>query len=88
METAGSTLKPGEDIRPHVTLTDVSQVLKRVYGVTECNVTELQGYDDKNYRVTVSNPQQNISNPHLTPPSNASLSVDFILKITNSLDSR
>uniref|UniRef100_A0A8D8TNZ1 Hydroxylysine kinase n=1 Tax=Cacopsylla melanoneura TaxID=428564 RepID=A0A8D8TNZ1_9HEMI len=82
-------LKPGEDIRPHPTLVDVTQVLKRVYGLTECTLIELQGYDDKNYRVTVSNPQQNITNPHLTlQPNSLSLSVHFIFKITNSMDSR
>lgn len=81
-------LTPGEDITPHVDLPEVKALLLRQYGIADGEIQVLPGYDDKNYLVTVSNPKQSISNSHLIEPDPAATQSAFILKITNSLDSK
>lgn len=45
------TLEPGSSIKPKVTNDNVESLLRRLYGVTIGEITELISYDDRNYFV-------------------------------------
>jgi len=47
-------LRPGEDIRPHLSQRTAMALVQRLYGLKDVTVDELHGYDDKNYHVKVS----------------------------------
>ncbi|TMW54879.1 hypothetical protein DOY81_000112 [Sarcophaga bullata] len=55
-----STLKPGSDIKPKVTIEIVESLLRRLYGITIDEIKELISYDDRNYLVKED---VNVKNP-------------------------
>jgi len=42
-----------EDIRPPISMDQVKNILNSDYGFINCKIQELDGYDDKNYHITV-----------------------------------
>uniref|UniRef100_A0A1B0AUR9 Hydroxylysine kinase n=1 Tax=Glossina palpalis gambiensis TaxID=67801 RepID=A0A1B0AUR9_9MUSC len=55
-------LEPGSNIKPKVTNDDVESLLRRLYGVTIGEITELISYDDRNYFVKED---PNVKNPFI-----------------------
>jgi hypothetical protein len=47
-------LQPGESIRPHLSRQAAITLVQRLYGLRDITIDELNGYDDKNYHVQVS----------------------------------
>ena len=47
-------LHPGEDICPHLSRQTAMALVHRLYGLKDITIDELDGYDDKNYHVKVS----------------------------------
>lgn len=43
--------KPGSKIRPQVTEDDAIRLAERLYGISTCEICELYGYDDKNFKI-------------------------------------
>lgn len=74
-------LEPGQDIRPIIDHEGVKLLVERLYGISVLELIELNGYDDKNYKI-VEDP--NVKNPLITEhcPSG------YVLKIMNSMDSQ
>ncbi|CAB0034633.1 unnamed protein product [Trichogramma brassicae] len=73
-------LKPGQLIKAQINEEDVKQLLKLRYGFEVSQITELDAYDDRNYRILC----KTVNNPHIL-----SLAEDgYVLKIINSLDSQ
>lgn len=66
-------LEPGVSIKPIINLEEVNNLVYDLYDLKVENVKELNGYDDKNYRITV-----NINN----------INNEFVFKIVNTLDSK
>lgn len=66
-------LEPGVSIKPIINLEEVNNLVYDLYDLKVENVKELNGYDDKNYRITV-----NINN----------INKEFVFKIVNTLDSK
>lgn len=64
-------LPPDEDIKPDFSAEEAGGFLKELFGLDCLKIAELNGYDDKNYKVDVSGGNQ----------------VGYVLKIMNSLDS-
>lgn len=74
-------LQPGLNIKPIISLDEVKVFAKNIYGLLCENVIELNGYDDKNFKLEV---HQTVDNPHIeTICPNG-----YVLKIMNSLDSQ
>ncbi|KRT82104.1 phosphotransferase, partial [Oryctes borbonicus] len=71
-------LSPGENIRPQLTLDDARQLVTKLYGFPCKSICELDGYDDKNFKVTINGSQH----------SDSDKEEEYVLKILNSLDSR
>lgn len=46
-------LKPGQKIRPEITLEEVERLVKRLYGIIVSEICELKSYDDRNYLIQV-----------------------------------
>lgn len=70
------------NIKPTVSKDDCRRMFFRLYGLQSCYFEELNGYDDKNFKITVdlsTNGNQHIKNISAT---------GYVLKILNSLDSR
>ncbi|KAK9728304.1 Phosphotransferase enzyme family [Popillia japonica] len=74
--TNSELLSPGENIRPQLTLDQAKQLVTKYYGFECESIVELDGYDDKNFKVTVRGNHEQDKNEH------------YVLKILNSLDSR
>ncbi|KAL9927306.1 hydroxylysine kinase isoform 1-T4 [Glossina fuscipes fuscipes] len=74
-------LEPGSNIKPKVTNDDVESLLRRLYGVTIGEITELISYDDRNYFVKED---PNVKNPFIL----THCTHGYVLKIINSLDSK
>ncbi|VVC92693.1 unnamed protein product [Leptidea sinapis] len=74
-------LEPGADIRPVIDTESVKLLLERLYGISVLELTELNGYDDRNYKV-VEDP--NVKNPLITNHQ----PYGYVLKIMNSMDSQ
>ncbi|KAK4876664.1 hypothetical protein RN001_009170 [Aquatica leii] len=68
-------LKPGEKIKSVTSLREIESLLTSLYGLTAFNIVELNGYDDKNYKISVKCPESNSEN-------------EYTFKIMNSLDSK
>ncbi|RVE42043.1 hypothetical protein evm_013301 [Chilo suppressalis] len=73
-------LEPGKIIRPIIDHEGVKLLVERLYGISVLELSELNGYDDKNYKI-VEDP--NVKNPLITNHSPHG----YVLKIMNSMDS-
>lgn len=71
-------LSPGENIKPEFSIDEVKVFLGEIFGLACLKIDELNGYDDKNYKVVAVGEEC----------LNDCLIDGFILKIMNSLDSR
>ena len=80
MEGVDGVLTPGQQIRPPGSKQIASDLLEKLYGLKTISVTELNAYDDRNYRVICQELKGN--------PAAATGEYDYVLKIINSLDSR
>lgn len=78
---ASNTLEPGAVIRPTIDQDGVKLLAERLYGISVLELSELNGYDDKNYKI-VEDP--NVKNPLITSHSEHG----YVLKIMNSMDSQ
>ncbi|CAF4956565.1 unnamed protein product [Pieris macdunnoughi] len=74
-------LQPGTVIRPTVDHEAVKLLVERLYGISVLELTEMNGYDDKNYKI-IEDP--NVKNPLITNHS----PFGYVLKIMNSMDSK
>lgn len=74
-------LEPGKVIKPIIDHDGVKLLVERLYGISALELIELNGYDDKNYKI-VEDP--NVKNPLITNPSPHG----YVLKIMNSMDSQ
>lgn len=77
--SSSELLSPGECIRPKLTLKDAEELATNVYGFRCESICELDGYDDRNFKVTVKSNQGYRGN---------SDGDQYVLKILNSLDSK
>ncbi|KAB0799254.1 hypothetical protein PPYR_07134 [Photinus pyralis] len=75
MMNGPQVLKPGERITVVVTIGEIYEILKNLYGIVPKSLIELNGYDDKNYKVVVHNPNSNNDD-------------QYVLKLMNSWDSQ
>ncbi|XP_068624119.1 hydroxylysine kinase [Battus philenor] len=78
---ASAVLTPGAAIRPQIDHEGVRLLVERLYGISVLELTELAGYDDRNYRITED---PNVKNPLIPQPS----AHGYVLKIMNSMDSQ
>ncbi|XP_047036807.1 hydroxylysine kinase [Helicoverpa zea] len=76
-----NTLEPGAVIRPIIDHEGVKLLVERLYGISVLELTELNGYDDKNYKIAED---PNVKNPLITSHSEHG----YVLKIMNSMDSQ
>ncbi|XP_052744342.1 hydroxylysine kinase [Bicyclus anynana] len=80
-EEGGVVLEPGTVIKPLIDHDGVKLLAERLYGISVLELIELNGYDDKNYKIiedpNVKNPLITNHNPH-----------GYVLKIMNSMDSQ
>lgn len=77
----GSTLQPGQLIRPQTTEDQAKDLAHRLYGFTVTSIKELKSYDDKNFFIKVC---EDHNNPHVRTVSTDG----YILKVLNSMDSQ
>ncbi|KAF2904075.1 hypothetical protein ILUMI_02092 [Ignelater luminosus] len=82
MAESTSLLKPGEIIKPIIDVAECKILVEALYGLECSSITELNGYDDKNYKVLVNN--VNIKNENVKDVCKDG----YVLKIMNSLDSK
>lgn len=75
-------MKPGEDIKPKTDPKECKQIIRELYGLECLKISELNGYDDKNFWVLPKGTTTN--NPYLEKVSEHG----YVFKILNSLDSR
>lgn len=75
-------LEPGVNIKPIVSLSEVKVFATNIYGLHCENVIELNGYDDKNFKLQVC--ESNVDNPYIKTVCQDG----YVLKIMNSLDSK
>lgn len=80
-EMGGLVLEPGKVIRPVIDHDGVKLLAERLYGISVLELFELNGYDDKNYKITED---PNMKNPLITNHSQ----YGYVLKIMNSMDSQ
>ncbi|XP_013168904.1 PREDICTED: hydroxylysine kinase [Papilio xuthus] len=78
---SGALLAPGARIRAEVDEEAVRLLAERLYGISVQELTELPGYDDRNYRLTED---PNVKNPLILRHSPHG----YVLKIMNSMDSK
>lgn len=74
-------LEPGKVIRPIIDHESVKLLVERLYGISVLELTELNGYDDKNYKI-IEDP--NVKNPLITKHCEHG----YVLKIMNSMDTQ
>lgn len=48
---AGTALEPGKVIKAVIDNDGVKLLVERLYGISVLELTELNGYDDKNYKI-------------------------------------
>ncbi|XP_021917211.1 hydroxylysine kinase isoform X1 [Zootermopsis nevadensis] len=70
-------LEPGQKIRPRLSRQEAVTMVRRLYGLEDVTIEELNGYDDKNYHVQIC---AGSKKPQIWPHG-------YVLKVTNSLDS-
>lgn len=76
-----AVLEPGRVIRPQIDEEGVKLLAERLYGISVLELTELNGYDDRNFKITED---PNIKNPLITNHCEHG----YVLKIMNSMDSQ
>lgn len=76
-------LRPGDVIRPKVDPGMAKILVERLYGLKVKLINELNSYDDKNFHI-VCEDEKECENPWIVKPD----AEGYVLKITNSLDSR
>lgn len=81
MEYNDTLLIPGQRIRPPMTEEMAVALTEQLYGMKVTSVRELNAYDDRNYHVLCD---ETHANPHVISTEKAG----YVLKVTNSLDSR
>ncbi|XP_053620459.1 hydroxylysine kinase [Plodia interpunctella] len=81
MTDTSASLQPGAVIRPVIDPEGVQLLAERLYGISVLELTELNGYDDRNFRITED---PNVKNPLITTHSQHG----YVLKIMNSMDSQ
>lgn len=74
-------LEKGTMVRPEIDDEGVKLLAERLYGISALELTKLNSYDDKNYKI-IEDP--NVKNPLITTPSEHG----YVLKIMNSIDSQ
>lgn len=74
-------LQPGKNIKPILSIEEAKNIIKVIYGLTCSGITQLNGYDDVNYKVTV---EDATDNNHIKTVCNNG----YVLKVMNSLDSK
>lgn len=74
-------LQPGNNIKPILSIEDAKDILKDTYGLTCSSVTQLNGYDDVNYKV-IAEDETNNENISIVCKNG------YVLKVMNSLDSK
>nr|XP_026498142.1 hydroxylysine kinase [Vanessa tameamea] len=80
-DNGGLVLEPGKVIRPVIDHDGVKLLAEKLYGISVLELIELNGYDDKNYKLTED---PNMKNPLITNHS----ANGYVLKIMNSIDSQ
>ncbi|XP_041972324.1 hydroxylysine kinase [Aricia agestis] len=78
---SGAILEPGQIIRANIDHESVKLLAERLYGISVLELTELNGYDDRNFKL-IEDP--NMKNPLITNHSEHG----YVLKILNSIDSQ
>ena len=53
MEENEILLKPGQQIKPHVTNEVIHQLVQKLFNVEVLSIKELNSYDDKNFHIMV-----------------------------------
>lgn len=76
-----TTLEPGQVIRPVIDHEGVKLLAERLFGISVLELTELNGYDDRNYKLSED---PNMKNPLIPNHSE----YGYVLKIMNSMDSK
>lgn len=75
------TLEPGTVICPTIDEEGVKLLAERLYGISVLELEKLNGYDDKNYKITED---PNVKNPLITSPSENG----YVLKVMNTIDTK
>lgn len=75
-------LQPGNNIKPILSIDEAKRIIQVTYGLTCNSVTQLNGYDDINYKVIVEDTI--IDNKNIQRVSKNG----YVLKVMNSLDSK
>lgn len=75
MSSQNTQLHPGICVRPILSLEDVEQIVKRYYGLRVVKISELNGYDDKNYHI------------HVEKTNRKCTMEEYIFKVVNIMDS-
>ncbi|XP_018562853.1 hydroxylysine kinase [Anoplophora glabripennis] len=78
----GDILQPGINIKPSISLDEIKPLVYDLYGFKVLKISELTGYDDKNYHVVLGNSDK--KNPHVNKLNDEG----YVVKIINSLDSK
>lgn len=81
MSDCDLVLKPGNNIKPVIDKEESKILVKKLYGLQCSAVNELNGYDDKNFKISVDESTQ-------TENVSKICSNDYVLKVMNSLDSK
>lgn len=79
-KNSSKILQSGDVIKPEIDDETVKALAERLYGISCLELKELNGYDDKNYKITEDT---NMKNPLITKHC----PYGYVLKIMNSMDS-
>lgn len=75
-------LKPGQNIRPIIDTNETISLIKNLYGLTPTSIVELNGYDDKNYKILTN--ENEVQNKHIKKIAQDG----YVFKVMNSFDSK
>ena len=79
-KNSSKILQSGDVIKPEIDDESVKALAERLYGISCLELKEMNGYDDKNYKITEDT---NMKNPLITKHC----PYGYVLKIMNSMDS-
>lgn len=79
-KSTSTILQSGDVIKPEIDDESVKALAERLYGISCLELKEMNGYDDKNYKITEDT---NMKNPLITKHC----PFGYVLKIMNSMDS-
>ena len=74
------SFQPGDKIKPRMNESTAEELVRRLYRFERFSLTELPGYDDRNYRVIVT--------PDDSNGNHGNHRDGYILKVLNSRDSQ